>query len=327
MRTSKIELSQPKRSKKVFVGCIPGDAEEKKLVKFFKSLGNIENVKMKYKTELVNAGFCIVTCGDEKTYDKFLNKDIVYQRRRLECRPYMEHSELQKFRKTYNKRRIYVYNILSKTTDKEIKRLFEMNIGGVENAYCIRKQKKRSRGLVFGYVLFREMGDAERAVQLGHLNLRGQLIKIKKFIDKEEQHRVKPSSPRVQFQDPQGFGNRRTTQSSMESLDQTPYKVGNFGQNYQSTFQGHPQTQFKEQQVQNSFFNNGYGQRQQLYNQIPVNNEFKSEAMVGNLRQFPQKKFNYPSEKRNVRISAVKKCFELQRPIWRNHSIENLRFN
>lgn len=315
-------------SRKIFVGCIPGDAEEKKLIAFFKSQGNVEHVKLKYKTQLVNAGYCIVSCGDERTYKRLLNEDIVFQRRNLECRPYMEHSQLQRFRKTYNLRRVYIYNISMKTSDKDIKALFELNVGPVENAYCIRKLKKR-KGQIFGYVLFKAVEDAENAVRLGQLNLRGQLIKIKKFIDKEEQNKGrsygKPQHNYKSELNNQNFMPSTTAHNSWDTLEGA-YNQGLPGQHQTDRFISHIRRQNNKTYYSN-YDNQPRDQfnhlNRELYLNRNLNNDHRrSDQPTSNQHYLCPPNFNSRSGK-----PASVLVFELQRPIWRNHSKNNLRYN
>lgn len=320
---------EPIISRKVFVGCIPGDAEESKLVNFFKSQGNVEHVKLKYKTQLVNAGYCIVSCGDEATYQRLLNEDIIFQRRKLECRPFMEHSQLQKFRKTYNQRRVYVYNISSRTSDRDIKALFEHNVGPVENAYCIRKLRKR-KGQIFGYVLFKTLEDSEKAVKLGQLNLRGQMIKIKKFIDREEQIKGRPSGGRPhQLNYKPGMKDQRfmpaTAHNSWNNLERAQ------PQNFHQAPQANQfPTRFERQNNKHYYAN--YDHEQQIpFHQLngglyPTDNSFNNNHFPHH-HQVKQKLDAPPSFESRPKKPASRIVFELQKAVWRNHSKNNLRYN
>ena len=184
---------------KVFVGSIPGDMDQQSLKAYFSKFGRISNIKLTFKTKHVNRGYCIVSCADRATYDLLLAQKIQLKGRRLECRPYMKDSQLVAFRQSYNLRRVYVYNILAKISDEEVKALFERKIGPVENAYCIRKQvgggsggrggrpgKKKKKDLVFGFVLFRREEDAQQAVRVAYLTYKGSRIKIKPFEAKHQ---------------------------------------------------------------------------------------------------------------------------------------------
>ena len=188
---------------KIFVGCIPGDVTQPDLRLFFSTYGRIQTLKLNFKARNVNSGYCIITCADVETYSRLLAQPVDFHGRKLECRPFMKDSELQVFRRLYNQRRIYIYNVSPKLSDQDIKELFEEKIGGVESAYLIRKNashsgsssKRGSRktGMVFGYVLFKSKGGAERAVLMKSVGLNGSRIKIKKFEDKSQQgHRHTP---------------------------------------------------------------------------------------------------------------------------------------
>jgi hypothetical protein len=108
---------------------------------------------------------------------------MFYKGRALECRPFMKDSRLQKFKDEYNRRRVYIYNVDPRMSDGEVTQLFAREVGPVENAYCIRNngKKGKKRGLIFGFVLFEEQADAERAVRREFFRFGRDTIKVKKF--------------------------------------------------------------------------------------------------------------------------------------------------
>lgn len=183
--------------------------------------------------------------------------------------------------------------------------------------------KKRSpNSCVFGYVLFKNIEDAEKAVEIGSLNLRGQIIKIKKFVDKEDQSKYKPknnSNKNIGYNSPITAGN------SWDSLDQNCHNQMNFNsQNFQNCFQS------SNSQLFNPNFNAYYGEGQQPYYHMPVVNnhtQTQNESMVLKLN-IPQRQCVPPCfEASKEKKSASRFCFDLDIPIWRNHYHSNLRFN
>lgn len=310
MQTYQKDHAKLYNKKKVFVGCIPGDVDESSLKRFFKSIGNIMAVEIKYKSKKVNAGYCIIQCSDTATYEKFLNEEIYFEGRRLECRPQMEKAELEKYKREHSKRRIYVYNILAKTKDSELKTLFERNIGPVESAYCIRKEKRSKNGLIFGYVLFEKIEDAKKAVEFGKLNLRGQIIKINEFIDKQTQNRVNEfrGNYNNSFID---FPKRNMNEKSEE-------RTGSNGHSFEN-LNCCPPLNFQNRANDSQFYQN---LNSMLFSQRMPNFEFSQNLAVTPI----------PRIKKEICPCVVKKpasviVSELLKPIWRNHNRENIREN
>lgn len=287
---------------KVFVGCIPGDINELELNTFFNFLGNVEYINLHYKNAVVNAGYCIVTCLDQETFRKLLEYPVIFKNRKLECRPYLERSELEGYKKVYNQRRIYIYNVLRITTDSQIKELFERNIGPVENAYCIRKQfqAKEKKKVMFGYVLFRRQEDARKAVEMGSLNFRGQIIKVKEFMEKvgksdksfEENKKNSEQRERVIFHPTMPELNVQSEPFDLESI--VPIQSQNFRNGIYLPQQNQRILSFENLDLDQNC-NEGEIERENM--------ETKKKSLVSNI------------------------CFELLSDILRNHDPWNLRYN
>lgn len=129
----------------------------------------------------INAGYCKLSCADEPTFKVLLSKKITYSDRRLEIRPHLSDQALAQFRKEFNLRRVYIYNINPFFSDAEIEMAFSQTIGSVESAYCIRKKvvsKRKNNIPMFGYVLFKSKSVAEKAIELGEITHRDCKIRI-----------------------------------------------------------------------------------------------------------------------------------------------------
>lgn len=170
---------------RLFIGSIPGEATEQDLYEFFLQFGQISMIHVPKKAgNQVNAGYCKLTCANQTTVDELVNNTVTFRGRKLEIRPHLSDHALAKFKQNYNLKRVYIYNVKPYLSDSQIKIAFTNKIGPVETAYCIRNinlQVKRSNIPLFGYVLFKNEADAEKALLIENVDLDGCKVRIKQF--------------------------------------------------------------------------------------------------------------------------------------------------
>lgn len=321
-RNNRTNSKNTKTNFKVFVGCIPGEVEESTLKRFFRSLGNITGLSIKFNNQAqkVNAGYCIVNCKDEKTFKKLTTGPIYFHDRKLECRPYLDKSQLGSYKEDYNLRRVYIYNILEKTTDMQMKAMFERVVGPVENAYCIRDKVKNKNSLIFGYVLFKEKIDAQRAVKMKRISFRGQNIKIKEFLEKGKQKEYKKPN--------NGSGG-----AAGENYFQGRDSVKKIDRNErEKIYYKKKKEDFSELRGINDIPSQFYSQRPANYNPIPrITNNNGMNNGLNHIGSNTNNRIDFQNEQVGNEVRGknnnLKYIFELGRPIWKNHEFENLRFN
>ena len=129
---------------KVFIGCIPGDSDVQELTDLLLQHARIKEVNLSTDRNQQNREFCkgfgFVVCATIDDVNKLLDlsNKISYKGRFITLRKFMVGSRLKDDKSRFNKRRIFVGNVPSKTPVDEVKKLFE-KYGEIENIYYVQE--------------------------------------------------------------------------------------------------------------------------------------------------------------------------------------------
>lgn len=169
----------------LFIGGLPGEITHREVHGYFSALTSEEvSVYLKFKKNGLCAGHGILKLKDSCSYAKIKNIEHVISGRQIECRPYYTSSSFSKVKDEFQNCRVYVTKIPTSVTDFELKRIFEC-VGKVVKAYIIRKGKEK-KAYDFGYVVFKNQKDAEKAVEMREFAVKGKTILCKKFTPKDQ---------------------------------------------------------------------------------------------------------------------------------------------
>ena len=153
--------------KKIFIGCLPGIANEQNLIEYFSKFGEVINVDVKYNkhTKKICSGFAAITVYENTEKLILAKKDHIFFNRYIDCKKYIKGKKLEKKKKEFEKRRIFVRNIPRKFTDGQLKEFFT-KFGAVERAFVIRNSKKIGKKQnLYGFVIFQDEKSAKEALQ------------------------------------------------------------------------------------------------------------------------------------------------------------------
>jgi len=164
--------------KKIFIGGFDRKACELKIKQFFSKLGPIYHFELKKKkSKSKNAyslGYAILTT-DLPTFNRLIGgKQLLFEGRKIECKPFLQGDELTQFNTQFNKRRIYVEGLPLDTADQDLKEFFS-KFGAVDNAYVIidfKTGQPNGKGLI----LFRD-GKTTRKVISKEIDFYGTIVK------------------------------------------------------------------------------------------------------------------------------------------------------
>lgn len=132
-----------------------------------------------------HAGYAFVELDSKENVNKFLGfKNLIFNDRKLQIRPYVQGEDLKNFKDEVNSRRIFVSKIPKSWADGVLKEFF-LPFGELETAYIIRKrQTKKSKG--FGYVVYKNKETALKVASLNKILFKGAEILVKMHEPKDK---------------------------------------------------------------------------------------------------------------------------------------------
>lgn len=169
----------------VFIGGLPGNITHKEIHRYFADYAAEISIYLKFKGNGLCAGHGLLKLKDETIYNQILEEEHFINGRQIECRAYYSSSAFQKYKEKFQNCRIFVTKIPTNAENRDLKRVFEC-IGKVVKAYIIKNEKKK-KAYEFGYVVFKNHWDAEKAVELKEFRLKGKTVICKKFNPKDKE--------------------------------------------------------------------------------------------------------------------------------------------
>ena len=156
--------------------------------KRFNSVFNVDLVKQKGSSGL-NRGCGFLELTSKEEMETILDTEFFYlKERRFSAKKYKKGKELKKYKKSLEKRRLFVHNVDSRTTNDELISFFS-SLAPIENAYLIDREIysiQSSNGeinpnLRYGYVVMRKVKDAERLLKRKYFQIGDYEAILKKY--------------------------------------------------------------------------------------------------------------------------------------------------
>ena len=165
----------------VFVGCLPGDAQEPELLTLLKSFAKVTSIKLARGRNQTGPNFCqgygFAMCETQQDVDLLLALDgIRYRNRAIIIKAYKSGSVLKQEKGTLRQRRIFFGNVNNSITEQTLRPYFE-TFGNLEALYFVEQSK--SMKFKYGYAVYLDATDAKKAVKgLVGLKICGNRLRI-----------------------------------------------------------------------------------------------------------------------------------------------------
>lgn len=177
------------KSAKLFVGCLPGDAQTSELTALFRRHAQINSITLAKKANEQGNSYCVgygfVICQDRLNANKLLQKSrkLLYRDRLLIFREFKSGKNLIQEKNEVTSRRLFIGNLPPSATDRDLEHLFS-KFGQLETAYIV--DKPQSNGRYYGYVVFLTESAVYGALNLASsLQIHGSSIKLEPFNGKK----------------------------------------------------------------------------------------------------------------------------------------------
>lgn len=163
---------------KLYIGCLPANADEQELIEALTEFGSVKSVSLIQKK-----GKCVGSANaeadDEQSFKNFIESQIFYQGRKLEISAFLMEGNLKMIQEDMNLRKVAVRNLFGDTTDEEIHEAFS-KYGEIENAFMSADKKEDIKGKPknYGFVIFKDKLDAYKAL-MGYTVLRDVLTQVR----------------------------------------------------------------------------------------------------------------------------------------------------
>lgn len=125
-----------------------------------------------------SAGHAFVEMDSPETLQRILKlKNLTFNGREIQIKPYVEGKDLKRFKDEINSRRVFVSRIPKNWSDKFFQEIFS-SFGKIETAYIIRNRKsKKSKG--FGYIVYESKETALKITSLNKLTIDDSTLLLK----------------------------------------------------------------------------------------------------------------------------------------------------
>lgn len=143
-----------------------------------KEMPSLNFRQIKFPKSKQKGAFAFIEFEDESSRSKILElPHLLFNNRELKFQPYRTGEELQRYRETVQKRRLYVFGFKPTFTKKDLKSLFS-KFGELDDAYII-KDRKTGRSKCFGYVIYKSVETATQVAAMSPLEHKGSSVRFK----------------------------------------------------------------------------------------------------------------------------------------------------
>ena len=178
--TSKKPSSKTGYFKKLFIGSIPTKTRPLDLLTQLKNLAGDIELASTHTGETINAGFSIISCAEEGTYQRLLTDPIYFYERLLDIKPFKEGKDLEKHKVTAYKKRIVIDCLPSSIKESDLTDFFG-RFGVLEKAFILRIKHFKHRDKISGHVLFKELANAKKAVSKRHVYIKNSKVYLESY--------------------------------------------------------------------------------------------------------------------------------------------------
>lgn len=177
---------------RIFIGCLPPNADREELHEYFSSFCQISEFKLKYRSNKQCAGFGNFQCLEKDKVENLINTPHFHKRRSIEVRLYLSGDKLKEYQKSFNKRRLYVGNLPNEINDEELYHFFQ-KVAPVDRAYTLDVLDQD--GNRFGFVVFKSESTLE-LVKSQKLIFKGRNLDVKMMSKDKNAHKRKKNDER-----------------------------------------------------------------------------------------------------------------------------------
>lgn len=175
-----------------------------------------------------NAGYAFVEMDSPDSVQKILKmKNLIFNDREIQIRPFVEGKDLQRFKNEINSRRLFVSRIPKDWSDQFFTKIF-CSFGKIETAYIIRKRKtKKSKG--FGYIVYENKETALKIASLNELKIDEHTLLLK--IHEPKHMRFQKKGSKTHTKDQEKINQNCDNQKYIESVKKPCEKI-NYEESY-----------------------------------------------------------------------------------------------
>ena len=258
---------------KVFLTGIAVEFDKAELNRFFKlrfpSVIRVDLIKQKENPEL-NKGFGFVELYREEEQQAIIRQEYFYFSGRVfSAKEHKTGQDLERYKDTVEKRRLFICNVNLQATDKELKEFFSQYTL-IENAYLVNRSKERrsKRGggsrrgagrkicCGYGYVVVKYASDAPKILDIKEFWIKGKKAIVKPF--NAQKHRQLEGSNKAKNSGQRE--DRARFQDQHRAADISSQKKANEGQKRADLTQNGGKKNKKNFQSQNSTHSHVYYQ-------------------------------------------------------------------
>ena len=151
----------------VFICGLPGDCQERDLLKLLKSFAKVTSIKLARGRNQPGEQFCLgygfAACRTSLDETALITApEVAYKGRRVTIKPYKEGRILKSEQQNFKLRRLFVGNIHQKVTEENLRPYLEQ-VGVLEVLYFVEQSKNMK--FKYGYAVYHSKESAQRAVQ------------------------------------------------------------------------------------------------------------------------------------------------------------------
>jgi RNA recognition motif-containing protein len=162
---------------KLFLGCIPGSANEEDLLPILLQFASIKNLQLERRKNKKCSGYGKITVDSISAYEALLNSRPLYKERELQILPFLEKTDLVKSQLQFNQRRIVVAQLEKSTTEDELAEYFS-RFGAIEKSFVVVNRSDASM-LPYGHVVFADEKAAQAAMNQDSHFIGGKQVFVK----------------------------------------------------------------------------------------------------------------------------------------------------
>lgn len=178
---------------KVFLVGLSVEFTKQQIIAFFSKKYKAKfSLELKKKKNGRNYGWgVLIIKNNSSIYNDIIKKNkFTLLNRNFFAKEYLKGENLTKFKSTLKRRRIFLKGLPNEITNKSLYDFFSF-FGELEDAYVIQEYENEksdtSWNSSFGFVVFKELGDAEKILNKGHIIIEDKMVLVEQFKGKGEE--------------------------------------------------------------------------------------------------------------------------------------------
>jgi RNA recognition motif-containing protein len=97
--------------------------------------------------------------------------------RLFHAKPFLKGKQLKQFQENVKKRRVFINCIPGEFSNELLKEAFSI-FGKVEDGFAIKEVNMDSKNVGYGFVMFKDIKSAEKAIEMGYLTVKNSKLQI-----------------------------------------------------------------------------------------------------------------------------------------------------